>query len=135
MVEAWTTSNYRHTGEFWDIEIPQLRPKVYQKPHPPTVRAVATEGSLMEMARNDRPFMMVIHPEDVTRQRFDLYRQTMDTAGYDEESIARNIDDSWVWRNIVVAETDAEAREIGVPAYLGRREHVIETRSSLNTSS
>ena len=133
LVKAWTTPGYRHKGEFWDIEIPVLRPKVYQKPHPPIIRAVATERSMVDMAKQGRPIMMVLQPNDVTRERFDLYQKTMAEAGYDDEAIARSMENCWIWRNVVVAETDAEAKAIGLPAYLNSREHIANTRSRLNT--
>ncbi len=132
--QAWATQGYRHRGKFWDIEIPILRPKVYQRPHPPIVRAIATEGTLLEMAKQGRPFMMVVQPDDVTAHRFALYRQTMAGAGYDDEAIARNLDNCWIWRNVVVADTDAEAEKLGAPAYQSYREHVAAARQRFNTA-
>ena len=52
----------------------------------------------------------------------DLYRTTMRDAGYAEEAIARNVDDSWIWRNVFVAETDAEARRLALPAWEAQQE-------------
>ena len=31
--------------------------------------------------------------------------------------MARNVEQCWVWRNVFVAETDAEAERIAVPAF------------------
>ena len=59
---------------------------------------------------------MNIQSDETTRQRFDLYRQTMAEAGYDAETIDRTVAQCWAWRNVVVADTDAEAEAIGVPA-------------------
>jgi alkanesulfonate monooxygenase SsuD/methylene tetrahydromethanopterin reductase-like flavin-dependent oxidoreductase (luciferase family) len=132
LVEAWTSEGYRHKGKIWDIEVPVLRPRVFQKPHPPIIWAVASEGSLMDMAKLGRPIMMVIMPDEVTRQRLELYKKTMAESGYDDEVIGRNLENFWVWRNIIVAETDAEAEEIGVPAYYGSREHIGTTRARWN---
>ncbi|MCH7626067.1 MAG: LLM class flavin-dependent oxidoreductase [Chloroflexi bacterium] len=134
LVKAWTTEGLKHKGEFWDIEIPVLRPRVYQDPHPPIIRAVATEGSTIEMARQGRPIMLVIHPDDVTRDLFDKYRATMAQSGFDDEAVERSMSNCWIWRNIVVADTDAEAERIGVDAYYGSREHIGTTRKRLNTS-
>ena len=116
LLSIWTASDYRHHGKYWQIELPVLRPQVYQKPHPPIVRACATLDSTLEMARQGRPFLMTISSNETTQQRLDLYRQTMSETGYDEETIARNMQDTWALRNIVVAETDAEAQAVGVPA-------------------
>jgi alkanesulfonate monooxygenase SsuD/methylene tetrahydromethanopterin reductase-like flavin-dependent oxidoreductase (luciferase family) len=47
----------------------------------------------------------------------DLYRRTMRENGFDEAVVARNMDDTWVWRNIFVGETDAEAERLALPAW------------------
>ncbi len=117
MVEAWTRGSFEHHGRFWDLEVPMLRPRPYTKPHPTIVRAASGEASMLELAQQGRPFLMNVQPMAVTRRRFGLYREAMQAAGYDEDRIARNLDDCWVWRNIVVAETDAEAERVGLPAF------------------
>jgi len=96
LVKAWTTENYKHDGKYWQLELPVLRPQVYQKPHPPMIRASSGLESTLEMARQGRPFLMNLQSDETTRQRMDLYRSTMAEAGFDEEAIARNVADSWV---------------------------------------
>jgi alkanesulfonate monooxygenase SsuD/methylene tetrahydromethanopterin reductase-like flavin-dependent oxidoreductase (luciferase family) len=39
----------------------------------------------------------------------------MEEAGFGDERIKRNLGESWVWRNVFVAESDAEAKRLGVP--------------------
>lgn len=134
LVKAWTTDNYRHTGDHFDVEVPILRPRVYTRPHPPMIRAVATEGSMVEMGRQGRPFMLVVQPDEETVRRFEVYTSAMSDAGYDDAAIARNVEDCWIWRNVFVAETDAEAERIGVPAFTASRRHIEETRNRLNTA-
>ena len=51
----------------------------------------------------------------------------MAEAGFDHESIARNLDDCWVWRNVFVADTDVEAERIGIPAF----QAMVEARAEL----
>lgn len=117
MIKAWTTENYRHQGKYWDIRLPKLRPQPYTKPHPPIVRACSGEEAMLGMAREGRPFLMNIQTNDVTRQRMDLYRKTMRESGHDEQTVTRCVDDTWIWRNIFVAETDAEAKRLALPAF------------------
>ncbi len=131
---AWTTENYRHEGKYWQVELPMLRPQVYQKPHPPIVRACSGLESTLEMARQGRPFMMNIQSDDTTKQRLDLYRATMAEAGYDEKTIAENMAQSWVWRNVFVADTDAEAEALGVPYFREMRVYLSENRQRMNTA-
>src|SRR6266571_3269277 len=61
--------------------------------------------------------MMNVQSLETTRRRVGLYRATMREAGHDEAAIAANLGASWVWRNVFVAASDAEAERIGVPAF------------------
>ena len=131
MVGAWTTPEFRHKGRFWDLNLPVLRPPPVQQPHPSMIRACSGEESTLEMARAGRPFMMNVQSNEVTAKRVELYRQTMSEAGYDGAAIARNMEDVWVWRNVVVAETDAEAEAIGQPAFAGMTEYRAAMRNRL----
>ena len=117
MIKAWTTENYEHKGKFWNIRLPLLRPRPYTKPHPPIVRACSGEEAMVGMARAGRPFLMNIQSNDVTRHRMDLYRKTMRESGFDEAAVARSVGDTWIWKNIFVGETDAEAERLAMPAF------------------
>ncbi len=117
MIKAWTTENYEHHGKYWNLKLPQLRPRPYTKPHPAIVRACSGEEAMLGMAREGRPFLMNIQSNEVTQHRMDLYRKTMRESGHDEATVARNVDNTWVWRNIFVGETDAEAERIALPAW------------------
>jgi alkanesulfonate monooxygenase SsuD/methylene tetrahydromethanopterin reductase-like flavin-dependent oxidoreductase (luciferase family) len=134
LVKAWTTLDYRHEGKYWQVEVPVLRPQVFQKPHPPMIRACSGLESTLDMAREGRPFMMNLQSDETTKERMDLYRSTMAESGYDELAIARNVADSWVWRNIFVADTDAEAEAIGVPCFREMRVYLQENRNRMNTA-
>ena len=135
LVKAWTTSDYKHEGKYWQLELPMLRPQVYQKPHPPMIRACSGLESTLEMAREGRPFMMNVQSDETTKERMDLYRAAMSEAGYEEAAIARNVADSWVWRNVFVAETDAEAESVGVPFFRNMRSYLQKNRDRMNTTS
>ena len=72
--------------------------------------------------------MMNVQSDEVTKHRMNLYRQTLAETGYDEAKIAQNVSDSWVWRNVFVAETDEEAERVGVPAFTRQHEFRSEMR-------
>ena len=122
MIKAWTTPNYEHKGKFWDLRVPLLRPRPYTKPHPFIIRACSSDEATLGMARAGRPFLMNIQSHEITQRRMDLYRKTMRESGFDEATVARNVDDTWVWRNIFVAETDAEAKRLAMPAWETQQE-------------
>ncbi len=127
MVRSWTEGEFRHHGRFWNLQVPMLRPRPYTKPHPPLIRAASGEASMLELARQGRPFLMNVQSSVTTRRRFELYLEAMAEAGFDHESIARNLGDCWVWRNVFVAHTDAEAKRIGIPAF----QAMVEARAEL----
>jgi alkanesulfonate monooxygenase SsuD/methylene tetrahydromethanopterin reductase-like flavin-dependent oxidoreductase (luciferase family) len=114
MIKAWTTENYEHRGKFWTLRLPLLRPRPYTRPHPPIIRACASEEAVVSMARAGRPFLMNVQSNAITRERLLRYRETMRDCGFDEAAIARNVAQTWVWRNIFVAETDAEAERLAL---------------------
>jgi alkanesulfonate monooxygenase SsuD/methylene tetrahydromethanopterin reductase-like flavin-dependent oxidoreductase (luciferase family) len=122
MIKAWTTPNFKHKGKYWDIQLPQLRPRPYTQPHPRIVRACSGEEAMLGMAKEGRPFLMNIQTNAVTQQRMDLYRKTLHDSGYDEARVQQCVDDSWVWRNIFVADTDAEAERLALPTWETQQE-------------
>ena len=127
IVKAWTGEDFRHHGRYWDLNVPMLRPRPFTMPHPPLIRAASGEASLVALARQGRPFLMNVQSMAVTRNRVALYRKTMREAGFDDERIAGNLEECWVWRNVFVAETDAEAEHVGVPAFAA----MVESRAAL----
>ncbi len=130
--KVWTAKDYRHEGTYWQIELPELRPQVYQQPHPPVIRACSGLESTLEMAREGRPFLMNVQTNEVTQQRMDAYRQAMSDAGYDDDAIIATAQQCWAWRNVFVAETDQEAADIGIPAFQNMRQHLGGARQRLN---
>ena len=131
MIKAWTATEFEHHGKFWDIWLPILRPRPYTKPHPYLIRACSGEESTLEMARAGRPFLMNVQTNEVTKHRMDLYRKTMQEAGYDEAKIARNVDETWIWRNIFIADTDEEAERLGPPLFEAQREQRARMRNRI----
>ncbi|MGE0419389.1 MAG: LLM class flavin-dependent oxidoreductase [Acetobacteraceae bacterium] len=122
MMEAWKGEKFEHHGRFFDLNLPALRPAPFTKPHPFVIRAAATEHGMIDVARQGRPFMMNVQSNQETARRMDLYRQTLHEVGMDDAAIADNVAQCWVWRNVCVAETDAEAERIAVPAFEAMQE-------------
>jgi alkanesulfonate monooxygenase SsuD/methylene tetrahydromethanopterin reductase-like flavin-dependent oxidoreductase (luciferase family) len=117
MFEAWRGEKFEHHGKFWDLKLPMLRPRPYTQPHPYVIRSASSEEGMLHIAKHGRPFMMNVQSNEVTRQRMDLYRRTLREQGMDDAAVARTVDECWVWRNVFVAETDAEAERIAIPAF------------------
>ena len=135
LVKSWTTNNYKHDGKYWQLELPVLRPQVFQKPHPPMIRACSGLESTLEMAREGRPFMMNVQSDETTMNRLRQYQTTMSEAGHSDETVAQSMADSWVWRNIFVADTDAEAEKLGIPYFREMRAYLQTNRDKMNTTA
>jgi hypothetical protein len=87
MLKAWTGEPLEHHGKYWNLKLPMLRPRPYTRPHPFIIRSSGTEESMVEIARNRRPFMMNVQSFDVTKRRMDLYRQTLRAQGMTEAEV------------------------------------------------
>ena len=117
MFAAWRGEALEHHGRFWDLRLPMLRPRPYTRPHPTVIRSASSEHGMVAIARGKRPFMMNVQSLETTRQRMALYRRTLHELGCAEAEVSSLVDQCWVWRNVFVAETDAEAERIAVPAF------------------
>lgn len=123
MLRAWTSpEGFTHEGQFWQLKAPPLRPVPYTRPHPAVLRAASSEDGALHLARRGLPFLMNVQSLATTADRLGKYQAAMAGAGFGEAHIARCMAESWVWRNIVVAETDAEAERVGVPAFEAMQE-------------
>lgn len=131
MLRAWTGGAFEHQGRFWQLQVPMLRPRPYTQPHPPVIRGSSGDASLIELARQAKPFMMNVQSLETTARRVGVYRETMRAAGYDDPAIARNLDASWVWRSVCLAETDAEAERIALPNFEAMTKSRAEMRNRI----
>jgi alkanesulfonate monooxygenase SsuD/methylene tetrahydromethanopterin reductase-like flavin-dependent oxidoreductase (luciferase family) len=131
MLQAWTQKRVQHRGRYWNLDIPILRPRPYTRPHPPVIRGASGEASMVELARAGRPFLMNVQSNETTRHRMELYRKTMREAGFSIDQVERNVEQCWIWRNVFVAETDAEAERVGFPAFASMQEHRASLRNRI----
>jgi alkanesulfonate monooxygenase SsuD/methylene tetrahydromethanopterin reductase-like flavin-dependent oxidoreductase (luciferase family) len=123
MFQAWRGEKFEHHGRFWNLRLPMLRPRPYTQPHPYVIRSASSEEGMLHIARQGRPFMMNVQSNEVTRHRMDLYRLALRKLGFDDAAVARTVEQCWVWRNVFVGETDAEAERIAVPAFAAMHEY------------
>ena len=132
LIKAWTSENVDHHGKYWDAKFPVLRPRPYQKPHPPLVRACISEGSLVEIAKQGRPALIGIQTVDTLGHRLKLYHDTMLEAGFSEEAVEKAQDETWAQRAIYVGDDDQECLKVAEAA-LGRYQaHLLDARVKYN---
>ena len=118
MLRAWTSPDgFTHDGQFWQLRVPAFRPRCFTQPHPMVLRGASSVEGAMALGARGLPFMMNVQSLAETARRLAAYRGALAAAGLDDAAIADRLHESWVWRNIVVADTDAEAERIAVPAF------------------
>ena len=101
LVAAWTQEDLKHRGDHWNVEFPLLRPRPFQRPHPPLVRACISEASTIKMAEIGRPVMIGIQTLANLQSRLERYRATMLDAGFSEAETEAALDQCWASRGSV----------------------------------
>ena len=117
LVKAWTSDNLNYQGKFWQVSFPAIRPRPYQKPHPPLARSCIADESIISMGRIGRPVLLRGRSTEALGRSIQLYRDTMLSAGFDEPAVDEAMDQSWVWREAYLAETDDQALDQFLPAF------------------
>ncbi len=132
MVAAWTGEDLKHRGEHWDVEFPRLRPRPYQQPHPPLIRACISEASTIKMAEIGRPVMIGIQTLSTLQSRLEGYHATMLDSGFAEAQAESALDQCWASRDLFVAESHDEAYEIAAAGFERERAHFRLARELYN---
>ena len=132
LIAAWTGEDLHHQGEHWDVKFPLLRPRPYQQPHPPLVRACISEASTMKMAQIGRPIMIGIQTLPTLERRLNGYRTTMLESGFAEGETETALDQCWASRDLFVAESYDEALEIAAAGFERERTHFRHAREQFN---
>ena len=132
LVKAWTSEDVRHEGRFWQVTFPELRPRPYQQPHPPLVRACISEGSVGAMAKIGRPVLIGVQRVETLRHRLHLYRETMLEAGFSTTDVEQALDQNWAQRGLYICEDEAEAWETADLALKRYRAHLLQARQKYN---
>ena len=128
LVKAWTEDNVHFKGEFFDVAFPSVRPRPYQKPHPPLARACTGDASLVEMAKIGRPVLIRGNSCNVTGEKIKLYRDTMSAAGFSDEAVEQSLEQLWVWREMHISETDDQAFDDFLSPHHAAYQHLEDIR-------
>lgn len=132
LVKAWTGDPLQHEGAHWDVEFPLLRPRPYQQPHPPLIRACISEASTIRMAEIGRPVMIGIQTLPNLQSRLERYRATMLDSGFTEDQTEATLDQCWASRDLFVADSYDEAHEIAAAGFERERTHFRQARELYN---
>jgi alkanesulfonate monooxygenase SsuD/methylene tetrahydromethanopterin reductase-like flavin-dependent oxidoreductase (luciferase family) len=132
LVRAWTEAPLVHHGKFYDLSLPELRPRPRQRPHPPIWRAVSSAGSVRECGRMGAPIMTARIPVARVPERLALYETGLAESGLDGATRAQLREDAAVWRFVHVAESQAQAEDELAAALVATRHHMVHARATHN---
>jgi len=134
LTRVWTEAPFSYEGKYYRVWLPELRPRPYQRPHPPIWRAVVTPPSFRECGRLGAPIMTPRIPLARIPERLALYDEGLVEGGHDEATRTRLRAQAAIWRHVYVGESQAEAEDTLSEAVLHTRQHMIHARTAHNPS-
>ena len=134
LIRAWTEAPLVHKGKFYELSLPELRPKPRQRPYPPIWRAVSSAGSVRECGRIGAPILIARIPIARVPERMALYEAGLAESGLDEVVQRSLREQAAVWRWVHVAESHARAEDELAAALLETRRHQLHARATHNPS-
>jgi len=129
---AWTEAPLTFNGKFHQVHIPALRPKPVQQPGPPLWRSVISPGSFTECGKAGVPILTARLPVARIKERWALYEAGIDAGGHDAAKKARLLAQSALWRNVYVAESNAQAEDELSEFLVETRAHMMHVREAYN---
>jgi alkanesulfonate monooxygenase SsuD/methylene tetrahydromethanopterin reductase-like flavin-dependent oxidoreductase (luciferase family) len=129
---AWRESPLTYEGRFHKVHIPAIRPRPVQQPGPPLWRSVISPGSFKECGRLGVPILTARLPVSRLKERWATYAQGIAEGGHDEQTSERLLAQSALWRNVYVAESDAQAEDELADLLAETRAHMMHVREAYN---
>lgn len=129
---AWSGEPFRYDGQFHRVQVPALRPKPVQQPGPPLWRSVISPASFEECGRLGLPILTARLPVARIRERWALYDKGLQAGGHDEATRERLLGRSALWRNVYVAESQAQAEDELANLLVETRAHMMHVRDAYN---
>jgi len=112
--------------------VPELRPRPVQQPGPPLWRSVISPASFEECGRLGLPILTARLPVARIRERCALYTRGLEAGGHDDARRRRLLASSALWRNVYVADTDAQAEDELAALLTETRTHMMHMREAYN---
>jgi alkanesulfonate monooxygenase SsuD/methylene tetrahydromethanopterin reductase-like flavin-dependent oxidoreductase (luciferase family) len=121
-----------YSGKYFQVHVPELRPRPVQRPNLPLWRSVISPASFTECGRLGLPILTARLPVARIRERWTAYEAGLDAGGHDAPTRARLLAQSALWRNVYVAESDAQAEDELSALLLRTRAHMMHVRADYN---
>jgi alkanesulfonate monooxygenase SsuD/methylene tetrahydromethanopterin reductase-like flavin-dependent oxidoreductase (luciferase family) len=132
MVRAWTEAPFVHEGKFYQLRLPELRPRPRQRPHPPIWYSASSAGSVREYGRLRAPLLMARIPLARVPERLALYEAGLAESGLSAAAQQGLREQAAVWRFAHVAESQAQAEDELAAALRKTRHHMVHARATHN---
>jgi alkanesulfonate monooxygenase SsuD/methylene tetrahydromethanopterin reductase-like flavin-dependent oxidoreductase (luciferase family) len=129
---AWRETPLVYEGKYFNLRVPELRPRPVQQPGPPIWRSVISPGSFTECGRLGIPILTARLPVERIKERWALYEAGIAEGGHDDRARDRLLGQAALWRNVYVAETDAQAEDELSGLLLRTRTHMMHVRHEYN---
>lgn len=129
---AWHESPLVYEGKYFNLRAPALRPKPVQQPGPPLWRSVISPASFAECGRLGVPILTARLSVERIKERWSLYAAGLAEGGHDAATRDRLLSQAALWRNVYVAETDAQAEDELSALLLRTRAHMMHVRHAYN---
>jgi len=129
---AWRESPLVYEGKYFQLRVPELRPRPVQQPGPPIWRSVISPGSFTECGRLGIPILTARLPVDRIRDRWKLYEAGLQDGGHGDATRQRLLGQAALWRNVYVGESDAQAEDEISTLLLRTRTHMMHVRHEYN---
>ena len=129
---AWREAPFTFDGKFHKFHVPEIRPKPVQQPGPPLWRSVISPGSFEECGRLGIPILTARLPVARIKERWAIYAKGLAAGGHSEAKQADLLARSALWRNVYVAESDAQAEDELAALLTETRHHMMHVREAFN---
>lgn len=128
----WRGGPLTYSGKYFHLQVPDLRPRPVQLPGPPLWRSVISQSSFTECGRLGIPILTARLPVARIKERWALYEAGLETGGHDDITRSRLLAQCALWRNVYVAESDAQAEDELSVLLLRTRAHMMHARAAHN---
>ena len=118
LLKAWTQDSFSHEGEHWQFPELSLRPRIYQRPHPPLHMVASRPESVARVGARGWPVAMHFTPTEVVARCVESYHEAL-AARPEPPAAGPYRPRMLVCRETFVAETPERARAEGALALLG----------------
>jgi alkanesulfonate monooxygenase SsuD/methylene tetrahydromethanopterin reductase-like flavin-dependent oxidoreductase (luciferase family) len=96
----WGGGPVTYNGKYFQVQVPQLRPRPVQRPHLPLWRGVISPSSFNECGRLGVPILTARLPVARIKERWAAYEAGLDAGGHDAATRVRLLAQSELWRNV-----------------------------------